>query len=60
MRDYTETGPPADWHQAKVAARSSATLTGLVSGKKYAFRIRALGPNDLVSPWSDEAVCMAP
>ena len=39
---------------------SAATVTGLVSGKKYAFRIRALGPNDLESPWSDEAVCMAP
>ena len=60
VRDYTETGPPAEWRQAKVASRSAATVTGLVSGKKYAFRIRALGPNDLESPWSDEAVCMAP
>ena len=60
VRDYTETGPPAEWRQAKVASRSAATLTGLVSGKKYSFRIRALGPNDLESPWSDEAVCMAP
>ena len=60
VRDYTETGPPAEWRLAKVASRSAATVTGLASGKKYAFRIRALGPNDLESPWSDEAVCMAP
>ena len=60
VRDYTETGPPTEWRQAKVASRSAATVTGLGSGKKYAFRIRALGPNDLESPWSDEAVCMAP
>ena len=38
----------------------SATLTGLTSGTKYAFRIRVLGPNDLESPWSDEVICMAP
>ena len=30
-----------------------------VSGKTYAFRVRALGPNGL-GPWSDVAVKMAP
>jgi len=61
LRDH-DGAPPAEtgWRQARVASRSTATVTGLVSGRKYAFRIRALGPNDLESPWSDEAVCMAP
>ena len=36
-------------------------FNGLVPGKRYAFRIRAHGPNDeLESPWSDEVSCMAP
>lgn len=35
------------------------TTTGLISGKKYAFRMAAVGAAGQ-SPWSDEAVCMAP
>jgi hypothetical protein len=34
-------------------------VQGLQSGKQYAFRVRAIGPKQLVSPWSDEAVKMA-
>lgn len=60
MRDHSDTAAPGPWVQVKVSGRSSATIKGLVSGSKYAFRIRALGPNDLESPWSDEAICMAP
>ncbi len=59
-RQHSETSAPGNWTLAKVASRSSATLSGMESGRKYAFRMRALGPNDLESPWSDEAVCMAP
>ena len=59
-REHSETAAPGPWQHAKVSVRCSALLSGLVSGKKYAFRMRALGPNDLESPWSDETVCMAP
>lgn len=60
MRDHSDTEAPGPWVQVKVSARSSCTVTGLTGGKKHAFRIRALGPNELESPWSAEVVCMAP
>ena len=60
MRLHSDTAAPGPWTQAKISGRSTATISGLTSGLKYAFRIRALGPNDLKSPWSDEAICMAP
>ena len=59
-REHSETAAPGTWQQAKLSSRSSTSVTGLTSGKKYAFRFRALGPNDLESPWSGETVCMAP
>jgi len=58
-REHMEGQAPGPWAQAKVGNKSSFTATGLVSGKKYAFRVRAIGPNDTISPWSDEAVAMA-
>ena len=60
MRDHSDTTTPGVWVQVKVSTRSSATIGGLISGTRHAFRMRALGPNDLESPWSDEAICMAP
>lgn len=60
IRDHSDTAAPGTWALAKISGRSSATITGLTSGKKYAFRIRAIGPNNLESPWSDEAISMAP
>lgn len=60
MREHPDTAAPGPWAQAKIATRSSASINGLVPGKRYAFRIRALGPNELESPWSDEVTCMAP
>ena len=60
IRAHLDTVAPGPWTQAKISGRSSATLSGLTSGMKYAFRIRALGHNDLESPWSDEVICMAP
>ena len=60
MRDHSDTAAPGTWGSPKFSGRSSTTITGLTSGKKYAFRIRAIGPNNLESPWSDEAICMAP
>lgn len=60
MREHSDTSAPGPWVQVKVSTRSSATITGLVTGKKYAFRVRALGPNELESPWSPEVICLAP
>jgi Fibronectin type III domain len=47
------------WQQAKLSTKSRNDIAGLVSGKTYAFRIAAIGAAGQ-SPWSDEAVCMAP
>ncbi len=46
------------WQAVKSVTQSKYTVTGLVSGKQYAFRVRALGPKG-AGPWSDEAVKMA-
>lgn len=58
-REHVDGQVAGAWSQVKVGGRSTITATGLVSGRKYAFRVRALGPNETESPWSDEAVCMA-
>ena len=50
---------PGPWMPCKISSSSKATAEGLISGKKYAFRVRALGPNNVESPWSDEALSMA-
>ena len=47
------------WQQVKISTRSDVTLTGLISGSTYAFRVRAVGTAG-EGPWSDEAVKMAP
>ncbi|MEY3898734.1 MAG: hypothetical protein RLZZ214_4256 [Verrucomicrobiota bacterium] len=60
IREHSDTAAPGPWGGAKFGTRSSMTFSGLVSGRKYAFRVRALGPNELESPWSDEVICMAP
>ena len=54
-REYS---PPTGWSQVKFLNQSKFTVTGLTSGKTYAFRVRALGPKG-EGPWSDEAVKMA-
>lgn len=59
-REHSDLAVPGPWAQGKFGTRSSATVVGLVAGKKYGFHVRALGPNELESPWSDEVVCMAP
>ena len=51
--------PIATWQAVKTVTRSRHTVEGLVTGKQYAFRVRAVGPKG-PSPWSDEAVKMAP
>lgn len=51
--------PASAWQQAKLSTKSRNLITGLISGKNYAFRMAAIGAAGQ-SPWSDEAVCMAP
>ena len=46
------------WVQCSVGPRKSNN-GGLVSGKKYAFRMAVVGAAGQ-SPWSSETVCMAP
>lgn len=59
-RSHPDTAAPGPWLSGKLSSRSSATMPGLTSGQRYAFRVRVLGPNDLESPWSAESACMAP
>ena len=47
-----------EWVQSGMTTRVSFSLSGLLSGKKYRVRVRALGASGL-GPWSDEAVKMA-
>jgi len=47
------------WVQMKLSTKSREEIPGLTSGENYAFRMAAIGAAGQ-SPWSDEAVCMAP
>jgi len=42
---YKEHIDTASWQTVKVVTQSKLTVPGLVSGKSYAFRGRAIGPN---------------
>ena len=59
-RDHSDVTAPGPWGNDKFSTRSSVSHEGLVAGHKYAFRTKAMGPNDLESAWSDEVICMAP
>jgi hypothetical protein len=59
-REHSDIAAPGPWGNDKFSTRSSVSYTGLVSGQKYAFRTKAMGPNNLEGPWSDEVICMAP
>ena len=54
-----EHGSAGGWAEVKTQSQVTCTVTGLVSGKTYAFRVLAIGPKG-EGPWSDEAVRMAP
>lgn len=58
--EYREHMVGTAWQQATPTTRSRTTVSGLPTGKVYAFRVRALGPREILSPWSDEAVKMVP
>jgi len=47
------------WTQFDLCTASKITVTGLVSGKKYWFRVAAKGTG-AQGPWSDPAQKMAP
>lgn len=49
----------AAWGGAKVVTKSRATMEGLVTGKSYSFRVRAVGAAG-EGPWSDESQRLAP
>ena len=51
--------PNQPWVQIKLSTKSREEIPGLVSGQNYGFRMAAIGAAGQ-SPWSDEAVCMAP
>lgn len=55
-KEHTDAAP---WERVKSITRSKMTVTGLESGKTYAFRVRAVGAAG-EGPWSDETVKMAP
>ena len=58
-RTHAAGQPPGPWVDLPPSGRSSVTATGLDSGAEYAFSVRVLGPNDLMSPWSDECTARA-
>jgi hypothetical protein len=49
-----------NWQQVDLCTKSKFTVTGLVSGTKYWFRVAAKGAEPGNSPWSDPAQKMAP
>lgn len=53
--------PPSDtsWSNSAVVVKSQATIEGLASGKKFWFRVAAVGPNGQ-SGWSNPAAKLAP
>jgi hypothetical protein len=50
---------PTSWQQAIVVTKSKGTVTGLVSGTKYWFRVAAVGAAGQ-GAWSDPATKVAP
>jgi hypothetical protein len=59
-RDHSDVIAPGVWGNDRFSICCTVSYEGLLPGHKYAFRTKAMGPNDLESPWSDEVVCMAP
>lgn len=53
-----ENTPGAPWVFVKAVTKSRHTVTGLVSGTKYVFRVRAVGAAG-EGPWSAEVTRMA-
>ena len=56
---HREHGTTNDWVVDEATTKSKKTITGLTSGKTYAFLAQFLG-TDGPGPWSDETVEMAP
>ena len=55
----TDPAGQTGWGNAEVVTKSSLTLSGLVSGTRYWFRVRAIGTAG-PGPWSDAATKVAP
>lgn len=52
-------GGPLVWVQIMATAKSSELVNSMVSGKKYLFRVAAVGPAGQ-SPWSNPVAKFAP
>ncbi len=51
---------PTSWAYKMGAGKSSGTISGLTSGARIWARIRAIGADNAVGPWSDPAVKTVP
>lgn len=59
--EYREHPGGTTWTRLDVPVTGSkCSVPGLTPGHTYAFRVRAIGPKQLVGPWSDLALKMAP
>jgi hypothetical protein len=56
---YKEHLLAGDWLDGGAVTQSKTSIPGLVPGKQYAFRVRAVG-KDGPGPWSDETVKRSP
>ena len=55
----TDPNNAASWQQVANTSKSQTTVTGLVSGTKYWFRVAALGTGGTPGPFSDPANAIA-
>jgi len=51
---------PASWTYKMTAGRSDAIVNSFTSGTKQWIRVRAVGANNQVGPWSDPAAKTVP
>ena len=51
---------PTSWQYKMTAGRSDAIVNGFTSGTKQWIRVRAVGANNQVGPWSDPAAKTVP
>ena len=58
--EWREDVADAPWGGGKFVTASRCTVTDLTPGKVYVFRVRALGPKELMGAWSEEVVRMSP
>lgn len=60
MQTSSNPNDPALWMHKDIFSKSKATLTGLPTGARCWFRVRAVGPNNQKGPWSNPADKVVP